>query len=58
MEEHVPSHTQLEEEQIVEPMNTPIVSSTHPIGKYHCNDIINNEMGISIITMHLLYLYK
>ena len=32
-------------------MNTPIVSASHPIGKYYCNDIGNNEIRISIITL-------
>ena len=43
MAEHVPSHAQMEEEQMVEPMNTLTVSTSHPIGKYHCNDLGNND---------------
>ena len=39
---HVPAHAQLEKEQMEEPMNTPVVSVSEPIGKYHCNDIGNN----------------
>ena len=35
MGEHVLSHAQLEEEQMVEPMNTPVVSTSHPTGKAH-----------------------
>ena len=57
MAENVPSHTQMEEEQMAEPMNTPVVSASQPTSKYHCNDIGNNEIRISIITKHL-YLYK
>ena len=57
MVEHVLALTQLEEEQMVEPMNTPIVSASHPTYKYHCNDIGDNEIHISIITTHL-YLYN
>ena len=57
MAEHVPSHAQMEEEQMAEPMNTPVVSASHPTGKYHCNDIGNNEICISIIKTHL-YLYN
>ena len=56
MVEHVPAHAQLEEEEMVGPMNTPFVSPSQPIGKYHCNDIVNNKICISIITMHL-YIY-
>ena len=52
MEEHVPAHALMEEEQMEEPMNTPVVSINHPTGKYHCNDIGNNEIQISIITTH------
>ena len=43
MVEHVHAHAQLEEEQMEEPMNTPVVSINHPTGKYHCNDIGNND---------------
>ena len=57
MAEHVPAHAQLEEEQMTEPMNTLVVSPSQPIGKYHCNDIGNNEIRISIINTHL-YLYN
>ena len=57
MAEHVPTHAQLEEEQMAEPMNTPFVSASHPTSKDHCNDIGNNEICISIITTHL-YLYN
>ena len=57
MAEHVPFHARMEEEQMAEPMNTPIVSASHPTGKDHCNDIGNNEIRISIITTHL-YLYN
>ena len=57
MAEHVPFHAQLGEEQMAEPMNTPIDSASHPTGKYHCNEIENNEKNISIITFHL-YLYN
>ena len=44
MVEHVPVHVhaQLEEEQMAEPMNTPVVSASQPTSKYHCNDIGNN----------------
>ena len=58
MAEYVLAHARLEEEQMAEPMNTPIVSPSQPIGKHHCNDIGNNEMCISIITTQILYLYK
>ena len=53
MANHVPTHSQLEEEQMAEPINTPVVSVSHPTGKDHCNDIGNNEIHISIITTHL-----
>ena len=53
MAEHASAHAQLEDEQMTEPMNTPIVSPSRPTGKHHCNDIGNNEICISIITMHL-----
>ena len=53
MVEHIPTHAQLEEEQMVERMNTPVVSASHPTCKDHCNDIGNNELCISIISMHL-----
>ena len=39
MTQHVPAHAQLEEEQMTEPMNTPVVSASQPRGKDHCNDI-------------------
>ena len=42
MTKNVPIHAQMEEEQMVEPMNTSIVSASHPTCKYHCNDIGNN----------------
>ena len=42
MAEHVPAHAQMEEEQM-EPMNTLTISVIQPIGKYHCNDIENND---------------
>ena len=54
---HVPAHAQLEEEQMEKPMNTLVVSAIQPTGKNHCNDIVNNEIYISIITTQL-YLYK
>ena len=57
MTELVPTHAQLEKEQMIEPMNTPVVSASQPIGKDHCNDIGNNETHITIITTHL-YLYN
>ena len=57
MVEHVSAHAQLEEEQMEELMNTPIVSASHPTCKDHFNDIGNNEICISIITTHL-YLYN
>ena len=38
---------------MVEPMNTPVVSASHPTIKDHCNDIGNNEIHISIINKHL-----
>ena len=57
MAEHVSTHAKLEEEQMEEPMNTPVVSPSHPISKYCCNEIGNNEIHISIITTHL-YLYN
>ena len=57
MEEHVPSHAQSEEEQMAEPMNSPVDSVSQPTGKDHCNDLENNEIRISIITKHL-YLYN
>ena len=57
MTEHVPSHAQLKEEQMAEPMNTPVESTSQSACKYHCNEIENNEKRISIITLHL-YLYK
>ena len=56
MAEHVPSHAQPGEEQMVEPMNTTVDLASHPTSKYHCNDIGNNEIRISIITMHLYIL--
>ena len=49
MVDHVPTHAQMEEEQMAEPMNTPVVSSSRPTCKYHCNAIGNNEIRISII---------
>ena len=57
MEEHVTSHAQSGEEQMADPMNTPVDSASHPTGKYHCNEIENNEKCISIITFQL-YLYN
>ena len=57
MEEHVPSHAQLGEEQMAEPMNTPVDSASQPVGKDHCNEIENNEKCIPITISHL-YLYK
>ena len=57
MEENVLDHAQMEEEQMVEQFNTLVVSASHPTSKYHCNDIGNNEICISIITKHL-YLYN
>ena len=56
MGEHVPAHAQMEEEIMAEPMNTPVVSASHP-DKDHCNDLGYNEIRISIITKHL-YLYN
>ena len=53
MAEHVPTHAQMEDEQMAEPMNTPVVSVSYPTGKDHCNDLGNNEIRISIITKHL-----
>ena len=47
----------IEEEQMEKPMNTPVVSSSQPISKHHCNDIGNNEISILIIITHL-YLYN
>ena len=44
MVEHVPAHAQMEEEQMEEPMNTLVVSASHPTGKDHCNDLGNNEI--------------
>ena len=38
------------------PMNTPVVSTSQPTGKYHCNDIGNNEIRISIITIYIIVL--
>ena len=57
MEKHVPTHSQMEDEQMAKPMNTLTVLVSQPIGKDHCNDIGNNEIFISIITKHL-YLYN
>ena len=57
MIEHVPSHAHSGEEQMVEPMNTPVDLASQPTSKYHCNDIGNNEICISIINSKL-YLYK
>ena len=57
MAEHVPAHAQIEEEQMEEPMNTPVVLASQPTSIDHCNDIGNNEIHISIITKHL-YLYN
>ena len=48
MSQHVPSNAQLAEEQMEELMNTPVVSTNHPIGKDRSNDIGNNEIHISI----------
>ena len=48
MAEHVPSHAQMEEEQMLEPNNTLVVSASQPTSKYHCNDLGNNEICISI----------
>ena len=56
MEEHVPSHVQPREEQMAEPMNTLVDSASQPTGKDHCNQIENNEIRISLITLHL-YIY-
>ena len=42
MAEHVPTHAQMEEEQMEEPMNNLVVSSSQPIGKDHCNYLGNN----------------
>ena len=53
----VDSATQGKEEQMVEPMNILVDLATRPGGKYHCNEIENNEKNISIITFHL-YLYN
>ena len=33
MVENVPAHAKLEDEQMAEPMNTPVVSPSQPIGK-------------------------
>ena len=52
MEEHITSHAQLIEEQMVEPMYTLVDSASQPASKDHCN-----EIHISIITSHL-YLYN
>ena len=57
MADHEPAHAQMEEEQMVEPMNTLTVSASQPTGKDNCNDIGNNEIHISVITKHL-YLYN
>ena len=57
MVEHVPTHAQMEEEQMGEPMNTPVVSASQSMGNDHCNDLENNEIHISIITKNL-YLYN
>ena len=43
MEEHVPAHAQMEEEQMAEPMNTLTVLASRPTGKDHCSDIGNND---------------
>ena len=43
MEEHVPSHAQMEEEQMTKPMNTLIVWTSPPKGKDYCNDLGNND---------------
>ena len=42
MVEHIPSHAQLEEEQMAEPMNTPVDLASQPIGNDHCNETKNN----------------
>ena len=57
MVEHVSSHAQPREEQMEEPMNTLVDSTSQPTGKDHCNEIENNEICISLITLHL-YLYN
>ena len=44
MAQHVPAHAQLKEEQMEKPMNTPLVSASHPTSKDHCNDLVNNEI--------------
>ena len=43
MVEHVPAHAQMEEEQMVEPMNTLTMSASQPIGKEHYNYLGNND---------------
>ena len=53
---HVPSHAQLEKEQMAEPMNTPVDLASQTPGNDHCNEIENNEKCISIINSHL-YIY-
>ena len=57
MEEHVTSHAQSGEEQMADPMNTPVDSASQQAGNDHCNEIENNEKHISIITLNL-YLYN
>ena len=57
MAEHVPSHAQMEEEQMAEKMDTPVVLASRPTRKDHCNVIGNNEIRVSIITKNL-YLYN
>ena len=47
MAEHVPSHAQSVEEQMVEPMNTPVDLGSQLAGKDHCNEIENNEMYLN-----------
>ena len=56
MAEHVPSHAQMEEEQMAEPMNIPVVSTSQPTSKDNCNGLENNEIRISIVTKHLYLL--
>ena len=44
MAEHVPTHAQMEEEEMAEPMNTLTVLASQPIVKDHCNDLGNNDV--------------
>ena len=43
MAENLPVHAQMEDEQMEEPMNSPVVSASQPTGKDHCNNLGNSD---------------